>query len=299
MILVAGSTGVLGGEICRRLVEHGEPLRAMARESSDPDKVGRLHALGVETVVGDLREPESLVRACRGVATVVSGVTAILPRLPEDSVAGVDDAGQRQLIDAARAAGVRSFVYVSYSGNIGDDCPLSQAKRRVEQHLRESGLVYTILRPSYFMETWLSPAVGFDIAGGNVRVYGSGEAPVSWISVADVAEFAAECARAPVAENAILELGGPAALSPHRVIEIVEKAGQPLTVEHVAIEALEQQKAAATNATEESFAELMLSLARGDAIPMEQTLETFPAHLTPVDEYVERMLSTTPAPVHT
>lgn len=73
--------------------------------------------------------------------------------------------GEITLIDAAVAAKVRQFVYTSFSGNLDLDFPLRNAKRAVEQHLQRSGLTYTILRPSFFMEVWLSPAVGFDAAG--------------------------------------------------------------------------------------------------------------------------------------
>jgi uncharacterized protein YbjT (DUF2867 family) len=291
MILVVGATGVLGGGVCRRLVARGHAVRALVRDSSDPEKVEALRALGVEIAVGDLRDAGSLAGACAGVGTVFSGVTAVIPRRPDDSIAAVDDAGQRALVDAARAAGARRFVYVSYSGQIGDDCALGRAKRAVEAYLRGSGLVYTILRPSCYMETWLSPAVGFDIAGGAVRVYGSGDARLSWIAVDDVAELAALAVDAPEAENAVLELGGPVALSPNEVIAIVEAAGRELAVEYVPVEAIEAQKAAATNPTEESFAELMLGVAHGDPIPMEGVLETFPVQLTSVEEYVGRVLA--------
>ena len=57
MILVVGSTGFLGGEICRRLTSQGKAVRALARISSKPERVTALKGWGVETVVGDLREP--------------------------------------------------------------------------------------------------------------------------------------------------------------------------------------------------------------------------------------------------
>ena len=61
-------------------------------------------------------------------------------------------------------AGVGQLVYTSFSGQMDLDFPLRNAKRVVEQHLKESGLTYTILRPSFFDEVWLSPALGFDAA---------------------------------------------------------------------------------------------------------------------------------------
>ena len=86
MILIAGATGFLGGEICRRLVENGESVRGLVRRTSDPAGVSRLRTLGAETAVGDLRDRESLDAACRGVRTVVSTVTSTRSRQPGDSI---------------------------------------------------------------------------------------------------------------------------------------------------------------------------------------------------------------------
>lgn len=80
--------------------------------------------------------------------------------------------------------------------------------------MQQSGLTYTILRPSYFMEVWLSPVVGFDFPNATAQLYGSGRNPISWISLGDVARFAVESLDHPNARNATLELGGPEALSP-------------------------------------------------------------------------------------
>ena len=60
------------------------------------------------------------------------------------------------------------------SGDLKDR-PSLDPKREVERHLKESGMTYTILQPTFFMEVWLSPALGFDAAQGTAQVYGSGE----------------------------------------------------------------------------------------------------------------------------
>ena len=87
---------------------------------------------------------------------------------------------------------------------------------------------YTILRPSCFMEVWLSPAVGFDPGNGTVTLYGEGTQPVSYIATADVAAFAVASLTAPAARNAVLELGGPEALSQLEAKEVFEEVlGRP------------------------------------------------------------------------
>ena len=93
MILIAGATGFLGGEICRRLVANGESVRGLVRHTSDPAGVDRLRTLGVQTVVGDLRDRVSLDAACSGVRMIVSTVTSTRSRQPGDSIEATDEAG--------------------------------------------------------------------------------------------------------------------------------------------------------------------------------------------------------------
>ena len=177
MTLVIGATGLLGTEICRRLASAGKPFRAMVRSTSDPAKKETLRRLGGNLVEGDLKNRASLGRACAGAAAVITTPTAILSQQKGDTFESVDLRGQMQLIDAAGAAKVGHFVFVSVSGNLlkhGDN-QLLAAKKAVENHLRQSGLTYTILRPTFFTEIWLSPHLGFDFANARATIYGSGE----------------------------------------------------------------------------------------------------------------------------
>lgn len=295
MILVVGSTGLLGSEISRQLAAAGKPVRAMVRPTSDPAKVDGLRECGAEIVKGDLRDRSSLDAACQGVDAVISTVSS----MPFSYVAGendiqtVDLEGLRSLIDAAQAAVVQHFMYTSFSGQIDLECPLRNAKRAVEKDLQESGLTYTILRPSCFNEVWLSPAVGFDHANGKARIYGSGENPISWISYPDVAQFAVDSLDNRAARNAALELGGPDALSALEVVKIFEKAsGREFELEHVPLEALEAQRQSATDAMQESFAALMCCVAMGDTIDMRETLKAFPVQLTSVQDYAAAAVGT-------
>jgi uncharacterized protein YbjT (DUF2867 family) len=75
-------------------------------------------------------------------------------------------------------------------------------------------MAYTILRPSYFLEMWLGPALGWDFAAGTARVLGSGEQRVNWISARDVVAAIVACVDNPQAHGQTIELGGPEALSP-------------------------------------------------------------------------------------
>lgn len=288
MILVVGSTGMLGSEICRLLGEKGLPFRAMVRETSDPAKVERLKGYGAEIVKGDLRDEASLKAACQGVETVICTVSSMpfsyQPGV--NDIQNVDTEGVGHLVDAAKAAGVKHFIHTTFSGNLDRDFPLRNAKRAAEQHLKESGLVYTILRPSDFMEAWLSPMVGFDAANAKATVYGTGDQKLSWISYKDVAQFALATLENSEARNCTLELGGPEMLSPHEVIKIFEGVtGKPFEVTHVPAEALQAQYDAAADPMMQSFTGLMLCYAAGDPIDMTETQKVYNVRLTPVKEY--------------
>lgn len=287
MILVAGATGYLGGEICRRLVAAKRPVRGLVRRTSDGAAIERLREWGVETAVGDLREPLSLADACRGVDTVVSTVTSMRTHQEGEGIESTDQQGQLNLVDAAANAGVTRFVYVSYSGHVGEDDPLTTAKRSVERRLRESGMEYVILRPTYFMEAWLGPMLGFDYDAGQVTMYGSGDRKISWISLGDVAEFAVRVIDDPAAANTVLELGGPEALSPREVVRVFEEeSGRTFRVQEVPEEAIASQPAG--DSFQRAFSMLMLCYARGDEIPMADTLKRYPVDLTPVRAYARQ-----------
>jgi len=290
MILVVGATGLLGRDICRRLRAAGKPVRALVRRTADRAKVDELERSGATLVRGDLKDRASLDAACRGMDTVITTASTTVSRQEGDSIQTVDQEGQMRLVDAAKAAGVTRFLYVSYSHGIDVDCPLATAKRAVEDHVKQSGMTYTILAPSVFMEIWLSPALGFDAANAQARIYGSGTNPISWISLGDVAQFVVLALDHPAARNAILELGGPAAISPLEVVRAFEQTGgRPFTVEHVPEEALRAQRTAATDPLQQSFAALMLAYALGNSIDMRSTLKTFPVPLVSVKEYARRI----------
>ena len=258
-VLVVGATGFLGTEICRRLAEKGTPPRVLVRETSDPARVEALRELGAEIVVGDLRDRESLDRACVAVDVVFSTATSIIR---EGEILAVDEKGQLDLVDAARDAGVTRFVYVSFE-ELGTGAPLEQAKRAVEDRLRASEIGYTILRAGLFHETWLSPATGFDAANGTVNVYGSGEAELSWIALSDVASAAVNSLGEPATKNAIVPIAGER-LSYREVVAVFEEVtGRAIAVQQVPAAALAAQRDASSDEREQSFAGLMLGVAAG------------------------------------
>jgi uncharacterized protein YbjT (DUF2867 family) len=288
MFLVAGSTGNLGSEIVRLLRDRGESVRGLVRATSAPEKVARLEKMGAETVVGDLKDRASLDNACRGVKTVMSTVSIIATARPGDSFADTDAAGTISLIDAAKAAGAEHFVFISFDSERFPDTPLTEAKRNVEKHLKSSGINYTILRPSPFMDIWLGPMLFGDLSAGQVKIYGAGNGKVPYVSVADVAQVAVHAATTPSARNQTFIFSGPEGVTQRGVVKIFEEVvGKPLTVTEVPEQALEAQWSSTENPFEKTFSGLMLGLARLDETAKVAD-DRIPAPKTTIKEFAQQ-----------
>ena len=288
MILIVGSTGLVGHEICTQLAAQKIPFRALVRKDSAPEKVNHLKSLGAEIAIGDLKEPASLAAACAGIEKVISTASCTFSMREGDNIETVDRQGQLNLVEAAKNASIKRFVFISFGDNPENAFPLSEAKRAVENALAESGMNWSSLQASYFMEVWLSPALGFNYPQSQARIYGDGDNKVSWISYKDVARLAVAALDNNYAENRTCAIGGPEPLSPKQVVNIFEKTfGSTFTLEHLPKEALLQQKQAATNPLEESFASLMIQYADGDNMDMSGIMKQVGVHLTSVESYAE------------
>jgi uncharacterized protein YbjT (DUF2867 family) len=289
MILVVGATGLVGSEVCQKLIGRGEQVKALVRTTSSKDKIEALRSSGVELCVGDLKDPQSIVAACQGVNAVISTASSTLTRQPGDSIESVDTAGQLNLVNAARGADVERFLFVSFRRPPGTSFPLAEAKAQVENAV--TSLNFTIVQASWFMEVWLSPALGFDYGNAAARIYGPGTSPISWVSYPNVAEICAVALRHPAAERKTIEFGGPEALSPLEVVARFERiGGRPFRLEHVPEPLLRSQFDGATDSMQKSFAGLMLGYLRGDAMNMASVVDTFGIKLTNVDEYARTVL---------
>ncbi|HUR33480.1 MAG TPA: NmrA family NAD(P)-binding protein [Vicinamibacterales bacterium] len=223
MVLIVGATGQLGSRIARELLSRRVAVRALCRPSSG---AGALRRMGAEIAIGDLRDAGSLAAACVGADTVITTATSAR-RGGEDTIAGVDVAGTRALVDAARAAGVGHFVYTSvYSAAAGSPDAFMAAKGTSEEYLRASGLPWTVLAPDAFMESWPGAIVGARaMAGQPVVLVGDATKRHAYVAEHDVAQVAVAAVLGNLAaRNRRLAIGGPAALSWRDVIETYERA---------------------------------------------------------------------------
>jgi uncharacterized protein YbjT (DUF2867 family) len=287
MILVVGATGVLGSEVCRRLAEQKRPVRGLVRATSDAAHKAALQGWGVELVEGDLKDEASLVRACQGVTAVISTASSTLSRQAGDSIQTVDLEGQSRLVDVAKAAGVRHFVFTSMPVLRAEGAfPLQEAKRAVEKRIQESGMAYTVLQLNWFMEVWLHPAVGFDAANAKARIFGSGEGKLGWIAIPDVVELVVQSLDNPFARNKVLECGGPEGLSLRDVVKIFEEeGGRTFQLEVLSEDALKGMIAGTEDPLQQSVFNLMLNAGWGRYVDMAPVLEKMPVRMTTVRDY--------------
>jgi uncharacterized protein YbjT (DUF2867 family) len=210
MILVTGGTGFVGGHVVRALRDAGRRVRVLVR---DPGAAGELEALGCELVEGDMTEPETLGRALDGVACVIHLVA--IRQGKDEQFERIMSRGTRDLVDAARGAGVGRFVHMSALGTneeTKDLVPYYRAKWEMEQTVQGSGLPYVVFRPSFV----------FGADGGILPTFrriarlapvtpitGSGEQRIQPIWVDDVAAYFARAVELEDATNRTFELGGP------------------------------------------------------------------------------------------
>ena len=282
---------MLGSEICRQLTTQQKPLKALVRKTSSPEKVNALKQMGCGLTEGDFKDKPSLLKACKGCDVVISTVSSTLSRQEGDNIQSVDHDGNLNLIAAAKETGVKHFIFISFRHQYAPESPLTEAKRSAEHEIISSGMKYTILQASIFMEVWLSQALGFNYAEHTAQIPGDGNHPISFVSYKDVASFAALSVYNPVVENKILEIGGPTALTPAQAIKEFEKiSNHPFTVNYIPVAALEQQLKEAADPLQKVFAGLMIFYANGDAMDMKPVLERIPLKLYSVKEYATAVL---------
>jgi NADH dehydrogenase len=220
VVLVVGSTGKLGRAIVRRLRADGVVVRAMVRPASD---VAVLRDSGAELVVGDLRNAESLRRACQGCDAVVTTASSLHTSTGFDPE-WTDRNGNLNLIEAARQESVGHVVFTSTIGANALDAPrVFRNKRLIEERLAASGLRHTILRPAGFMES-LVPLIPWARRAGVVIIPRPGTTKTSYIAIRDIAEMARLVVVSPPRQDSVIEFGGPQDLSILDCVALLQEA---------------------------------------------------------------------------
>jgi NAD(P)H dehydrogenase (quinone) len=201
MILITGATGKTGGEVARQLAAAGVPFRALIR---DPAKNAAIKALGAKVVIGDIADESILQRA-------LEGVDRAFLVLPNDEHQLVLEKG---FTDAAIAAGVGHFVYLSSLESVPESKnPITQNHVAAETYIRESGLTWTMIRPTFFMQMFEGMAPRIKDAGKIVMPAGQGT--VSTTDLGDVGEVIVDVLTCNSGEHAnkSYDLTGPELLT--------------------------------------------------------------------------------------
>ena len=218
-ILVTGATGQQGGAVARELLAAGHSVRAMTRKP-DGDAAQALAALGAEVVAGDLDDTASLAAALDG----VWGVFAVQNSW-EAGIEGEEEQGKR-IAQLAKDAGVQHFVYTSVGGaDRKTGIPHFDNKFRVEEKVRSLGFPsYTVLRPVFFMENFLSPWYKPAIDEGNLAISMPSDTKLQMIAVADIGKYGRMAFEQHDKMNGkAIELAGDDMTMP-RAAEIISKA---------------------------------------------------------------------------
>lgn len=227
MIVVTGATGTLGPLLVPLLVARGEPVRVVTR---DPEHARRFD--GVEVVGADVCTPEGARVAVAGARVVISAITGFASPA---GVRAVDERGNRMLASAAANAGVERFILVSVA-QAAPDHPIEmfRAKAAAEEAVRASGIAWTIVRPTAYMETWLGIVGGPMLASGKALIFGRGRNPINFVSAMDVARTIEHAVGAPSEARQTIEVPGPQNLTLLDLVDIVGAAtGRSGTSRHI------------------------------------------------------------------
>lgn len=221
-VLVGGATGYLGRHLAGELKSRGHTVRGLARGA---DRLSAMQDRIDEIVVADATDRTSLRGCCDGVDVVLSAI-GIMGR-SRNNPGEVDLGANLNLLEEARAGGVRKFIYTSVLQRPGmEKLKIVRAKRAFEQELQRSGIPFAVLRPNGFfsdMDQFLAMAVK-----GRAFVFGGGRFEINPIDGADVARVAAD---AIDGEETLIEFGGPELLTYRRVAEAAFAAvGKPVKV---------------------------------------------------------------------
>ena len=218
MILVTGATGKTGGEVARQLAAANTSFRALVR---DVDKAAPISALGAELVVGDIADEAFLSTALNG----IDKAFLVMPNDEEQLVL------EKAFTDACVAAGVQHLVYLSSLESVPESKnPITQNHVAAQDYIRESGMSWTLVRPTFFMQNFETYAPRIKEAGQIVMPVGSGT--VSATDLRDVGEVIRDVLTKPGHENKSYDLTGPELLT---FTEIAEQFSRVLgtTVEYI------------------------------------------------------------------
>jgi NADH dehydrogenase len=295
VILVTGGTGFIGPRVVHALRERDKPVRALVRRPGGREAT-TLAAWGAELVQGDMTDTASLRRAVDGCEAVVH-LVAIRQGRPEEFRRVMEDA-TRDLVDAAKEAGVKRFVLMSALGTseqTKDLVPYYHAKWVQEETVRGSGLEHVIFRPSFVFarDGGILPTFRKLARLAPVTpIIGSGRQRIQPIWIDDLAGYFAHGVDRPDAANRLFELGGPDVVSWNEFWQRLKRTlGQRRPSLHVPVR-LMRANALLTERLPGNIPltrDLLTMLEHGDnVVANDDAARTFRLPLVPLDEQLRR-----------
>lgn len=262
MILITGATGNIGTELAKQLATKGISFRALVRSSQQ--------IAGAETVIGDMSDKNSLMKALAGVEKAF-----LLTNSSEDA-----EHLQSNFIEAAVAAGVKHIVKLSqFAAEKNSPVRFLRYHAAVEEKIIQSGIAYTFLRPNLFMQGLLGFA---DLIKHTHRFYAAiGDAAVSLVDIRDIAAVAAITLTQAGHENKIYNLTGPAAITHAQIAQYLSEAtGQSVSFEEAPAAAMRPAliKAGFPEWQADGLLEDYAHYARGEAAVVSNVIEAITGH---------------------
>jgi len=205
VILVAGGTGRLGAAVVADLTTRGERIRLLTRDTT---RAAALRGPLVEVALGDVRDPSSLGPALVDVRTVVSAIHGFAGpgRVTPESV---DRDGNANLVAAALAANAGLILVSVVGSSTRHPLELFRMKAAAEEHLRTSGVPWTIIRATAFLELYLDLMHRTAGRSGRPLIFGRGQNPINFVPVSDVAEAVVKAILDPSQRGRTITVAGP------------------------------------------------------------------------------------------
>jgi uncharacterized protein YbjT (DUF2867 family) len=176
-VLVLGATGTQGGAVTRELLAASFPVRALVRDPASARAQALSHA-GAHLVVGDLRDRASLARAFKGVEAVYAITTPFEHGADEEVEQG------ETIIAAAQDTGLPWLILASVAAAERAPVPHFRSKARIEQHLMDTAIPWTVVAPSYFYENVLAARAA--IREGRLPIALPRDKPLHQVSLANL-----------------------------------------------------------------------------------------------------------------
>lgn len=286
-LVITGATGSLGRLVVEALLDQNVPAGQIVATGRDLAKIADLAERGVQVRPVDYNDPQSLRRAFKGAEKVL---------LISGSEVGQRIEQHRNAINAAREAGAALIAYTSVANADNTGMQLAAEHQATEEVLRASGVPFTLLRNSWYLENYTGQ-LAVHLQHGAV-LGSAGEGKVSAATRADYAQAAAAVLLKEGQAGKIYELGGDQAFTLNDLAgEITAVTGQPVKYQDLPAEQYAKvlQDAGLPEAYAAILADSDLGIARGDLLVTGRDLSSLIGRpTTPLREAVQAAANSLP-----